>query len=588
MRLRAIYGFFLDAFARYDVGMRISFMTKIRSLAGLAGLTLALAPMGLVPAAASDSEPTGLAGSYLSALHAQANSDPGTASDFYDKALELDPGNRTMVFRAFFQKAQAGDVEDAVAYAKLAYEDRPSLAIAPLLIAVEHYSKGEFSDAMALLERISARSTIGSSLPLLRAWARAPLLSHEEALATLAPYESRREWRVLAATMSGLLNEFYGRNEAALVYYRALAETVETQPLSVLRLVTNGLHRLGHSDEAVAAVARFRDMRSSSGLWAGYLAQYEDGSKVPEGVTAQMGMAEALYAITRIRMSNARRSSAVQLGLVYAHMALYLNPEMDLLRREVADAMSARGQYQAANEMLSGIGSDDPGYLIAQLRLAENFEREDQTEEAIELLESLARKRPNLPEPLVTVGDILRNRGRFDEAIEYYDRAFSRYPDGEPDSWALYYTRGMALERAQKWNRAERDFKKALQMNPEEPQVLNYLGYSWIDRGENLAEARRMIEMAVEARPNDGYIIDSLGWAMFLMGEYENAVVHLERAVSLKTSDPTINEHLGDAYWKVGRETEARFQWRRALSMNPDDGQADLIRDKLQRGLASN
>lgn len=568
--------------------MLISFMTKSNALAGLAGLTLALAPAALFPATASDTEPTGLAGSYLSALHAQFNADPGTASAFYDKALELDPGNRNMVFRAFFQKAQAGDIEGAVTYAKMAYEERPSLAIAPLLIAVEHYSEGEFSDAMSLLERISARSTIGSSLPLLRAWARAPLLSYEEAMATLAPYEGRREWRVLSATMSGLLNEFYERDEAALVYYRALAETVETQPLSVLRLVTSGLHRLGHSDEAIAAVARFRDMRSSSGLWADYLTQYEDPDQAPEGISAQMGMAEALYAITRIRMSNARRSSAVQLALVYAHMALYLNPELDLLRREVADAMSARGQYQTANEMLSGIGTNDPGYLIARLRLAENLEREDKTEEAIELLEDLARKRPKLPEPLVTVGDILRNRSRFEEAVEYYDRAFSRYPNGEPENWAMYYTRGMALERAQNWKRAEKDFKKALQINPEEAQVLNYLGYSWIDRGENIVEARRMIEQAVEMRPEDGYIIDSLGWAMYLMGEYEDAVIQLERAVSLKTSDPTINEHLGDAYWKVGRETEARFQWRRALSMDPNDGQADVIREKLQRGLAQN
>lgn len=563
-------------------------MSKTHSLAGLMSLALALAPAALSPATASDTEPTGLAGSYLSALHAQFNADPETASDFYDKALGLDPGNRNMVFRAFFQKAQAGDIDGAVTYAKLAYEERPSLAIAPLLIAVEHFGQGQFQEALGLIDKISGRSSIGSSLPLLRAWARAPLLSHAEALASLAPYEGRKEWRVLSATMSGLMNEFYGRDEAALVYYRALAETVETEPLSVLRLVTSGLHRLGHSDEAVVAVARFRDMRSSSGLWADYLTQYEDPEQVTKGITAQMGMAEALYAITRIRMSNARRSSAVQLALVYAHMALHLNPDLDLLRREVADAMSARGQYQTANEMLRGIGTDDPGYLIAQLRLAENLEREDKTDEAIALLEQLARKRPKLPEPLITVGDILRNRSRFEEAVEYYDRAFSRYPDGEPDSWAMYYTRGMALERAKKWKRAEKDFKKALQINPEEAQVLNYLGYSWIDRGENVVEARRMIEQAVEMRPEDGYIIDSLGWAMFLMGEFEEAVVQLERAVSLKTSDPTINEHLGDAYWKVGRETEARFQWRRALSMEPTDGQAEDIRSKLQRGLARN
>lgn len=533
-------------------------------------------------------EPTGLAGSYLSALHAQATSDPATAADFFDQALAIDPENRGIMFRAFFLKAQAGDIESALPYAKSAYEDRPNLSIAPLLIAVDHYSKGQFQEAQDLIEKISGRSTIGLSLPLLRAWARAPLLTHTQALSSLEPYEGRQEWRVLSATMSAMLNEFYGRDEAALVYYRALASTIETQPIAILRLTTNGLHRLGQSEEAIATVAKFKEKRGDSPLWQGYFTKFEDPDQAPPVITAQMGMAEALYAIMRIRMSSARRSAGIQLALVYANLALYLNPDLDVLRRDVADVLSARKQYKPANEMLGAIGPDDPGYLIAQLRLAENLEREDRTEEAIDLLENLARKRPNLPEPLITVGDILRNRERFEEAVDVYDRAFDRYPNGEPDSWALFYTRGMALERAQEWDRAEDDFKKALQLNPEQAQVLNYLGYSWLDRGKNVAEARRMIEMAVSMRPEDGYIVDSLGWAMFLMGEYDDAVIQLERAVTLNTSDPTINEHLGDAYWKVGRETEARFQWRRALSLEPDAEQEALLRTKLQRGLARN
>jgi Flp pilus assembly protein TadD len=186
------------------------------------------------------------------------------------------------------------------------------------------------------------------------------------------------------------------------------------------------------------------------------------------------------------------------------------------------------------------------------------------------------------------VGDILRNRERFAEAVDVYDRAFERYPNGAPESWAMHYTRGIALERAQMWDRAEDDFKRALKLNPEEASVLNYLGYSWLDRGKNVTEAREMIELALSKKPQDGYIIDSLGWAMFLMGEYDNAVAQLERAVAMNPSDPTINEHLGDAYWKVGRKSEARFQWRRALSMEPETDQAEDIRKKMLRGLAQN
>ena len=222
---------------------------------------ISLMAFGWALPAKATSEPTGLAGSYLSALHAQATEDSASAAAFLDKALALDPNNRNMIFSAFFQKAQAGDIQGALPYAEAAYADRPSLSVAPLLIAIDHYSKGRFQEANNLIDQISDRSTIGLSLPLIRAWARAPLMPHAEALAALAPYEGESAWRSLAATMSGLLNEYYQRDEAALVYYRALAENIESQPLSVLRLVTNGLHRLGHSDEAIAAVALFREKR---------------------------------------------------------------------------------------------------------------------------------------------------------------------------------------------------------------------------------------------------------------------------------------------------------------------------------------
>ncbi len=561
-------------------------MIKIRffaapALTGAVAFFLASSPV------LGQSEPSGLAASYLSSIHAQAVNDPEAASFYLDEALKLDPDNRGMVLRAFIQKAQMGDIDGALPYAQAAYADRPSLSLAPLLIAATHYRVGQFERALEIINRISGSSTIGLSLPLIRAWARAPLMDHSQTLATLAPYEGRSEWRVVYAIMAGMINEFYGRNDAALVYYRALAETVDRQPLSVLRIVAEGFHRLSHSDEAVSAVDRYRQRRGSP-IWEGYLSKYEDPDQAPPAVTAQMGMAEALYAVTRARMRASRRSFGRQISMVYAHLALYLNSDLERLYLEIAEAVAGQGQYDDANAMLANIKRSEAGYLIAQLRMAENLERSDRTDEAVSLLRDLARVRPNLPEPLISIGDILRGRQRFKEAVEVYDQAFARYPGGDPERWALYYTRGIALERVQQWGRAEKDFKRALQLSPEEATVLNYLGYSWLDRGENVAEARQMIELALSKKPQDGYIVDSLGWAMYLMGEFEEAVVQLERAVSLNPSDATINEHLGDAYWKIGRESEARFQWRRALTMEPEADQAVDIREKMQRGLARN
>jgi len=166
--------------------------------------------------------------------------------------------------------------------------------------------------------------------------------------------------------------------------------------------------------------------------------------------------------------------------------------------------------------------------------------------------------------------------------VAAYDAALSRAGDQGAASWPLLYARGIALERAGQWPRAEADFKRALQLVPEQPYVLNYLGYTWVERGENLAEARGMLERAMALRPQDGNIADSLGWALFKLGDLPNATKWLERAAELESRNATINDHLGDAYWAAGRRREAVFQWRRALTLDPEPAEGPRIEAKLR------
>ena len=178
--------------------------------------------------------------------------------------------------------------------------------------------------------------------------------------------------------------------------------------------------------------------------------------------------------------------------------------------------------------------------------------------------------------------------GRPEQALGHYQSAFKLWPKGAPESWQAFYARGIALERIKQYERADKDFRKAISLNDQDAGLLNYLGYSLIERGVNVQEGRALIEKAYKLRPGDGYIADSLGWAMFLMGETEGAVKNLEKAVESTPADPTINEHLGDAYWKIGRRQEAMFQWRRALSLDPDESQRSGLQKKVAQGLASN
>jgi len=209
------------------------------------------------------------------------------------------------------------------------------------------------------------------------------------------------------------------------------------------------------------------------------------------------------------------------------------------------------------------------------------LDRIGETDKAAGELRDMALDRPERSDALIALAEIYRSKERYTEAAAAYDQAVGRIPNLEQRHWSLLYARGMSLERSDQWDRAEADFLHALELEPDQPLVLNYLGYSWVEKGHNLNKAREMIESAVAQRPNDGYIVDSLGWVLYRLGEYKTALRHLERAVELRPGDSVIIDHFGDALWRVERYEEAQFQWLRALSFGSDDDLAAAIREKL-------
>ena len=247
--------------------------------------------------------------------------------------------------------------------------------------------------------------------------------------------------------------------------------------------------------------------------------------------------------------------------------------------------MESENRREESNAVYRSLKPESPYAWTARLRVAANLDRVDRTDEAIALLATMGQERPDRPEPYINLGDIQRNHERFEEAVKAYDEAVKRIGALERRHWSLLYTRGIALERSQQWQRAEADFLAALEFEPEQPYVLNYLGYSWVDQGLHLERAQKMIERAVELRPNDGYVVDSLGWVLYRLGKFAGAVRELERAIELRPEDPIINDHLGDAYWRVGRRQEARFQWQRSLSLDPEDDLLSILKDKIKAGL---
>lgn len=531
-----------------------------------------------------DPETSGLAAAILSAKHAGAVTDTTRAISYLEVALAIDPSNTDLLEENYFLAVQMGDFDSAVPSAKRAYELLPRRGLAPVVLAVHHYRRKEYDQAWSYIDGIPGQGLNAFALPMLRAWASAPIRTAEESLAELAAMEAYRDIEDLSHAMSGLLNEYYSRDQAALEQYDTLAFDGENRSISMLRLIAGGYHRLGHSDKVVDLVARFQSKNGPSPT----VESFADPRSFSKKVALNEGMAEALYAGAEMLLRSRATDGLAQLSIAYAQSALHLDPNMTLARRYIGVTLAARNHYAESNQILSAVKNSAPGYLEAQMQIAENYTRMEETESALSTLEAVSRSHSDWPEVHVAIGDLLRQLQRFPDAVEAYDTALTLYPEDRRANWAAYYMRGIALERAKEWGRAEQDFRRALALNPDDAGIMNYLGYSYLDRGENLAEARRLIEKAYEKNPSDGYIIDSLGWAMYVMGEYEEAVVQLERAAESTPADATINDHLGDAYWQVGRVNEARFQWERALTLDPEDAQRKVILAKLEQGLAKN
>ena len=298
------------------------------------------------------------------------------------------------------------------------------------------------------------------------------------------------------------------------------------------------------------------------------------------------GVAEVFYSLGRALISDTSEDYV----LLYSRIAEYLNPEHIDSVMMTAELFESLGRYQLATDTYKSVPREHPSFTAAEMGRAEALRRADRTDAAVEVLEQLSESHPELPAVHVSAGDLYRQLERFGDAAAAYERALDRYSDDAEEQWFVHYARAICYERLGEWEKAESDFRRALELNPEQPQVLNYLGYSLVEKQIKLDEALGMIERAVAKQPNSGYIVDSLGWVLYRLGRYDEAVDHMERAAELMPVDPVVNDHLGDVLWAVGRKNEAEFQWKRALSFvdqekpSPDI-KPDRIRRKLEVGL---
>ena len=550
----------------------------LRNRAGAGLLVAGLLAIG--SAAAADTQTT--YGAYLAGRHAQERRDYTAAAAWFEDALKSDPESPELITRTFLMEASEGRFDRARALAEKALRLDPTDAVAQLILLIDRVETGDKAGALARAETLPADGLHRFLGPVARAWTRMGMGDLAGADAALRQLDRFNGLAPLEFYQLGLLYDFAGYPDTAEDNFKKTLDAAGQLNWRLTDAIANFYERRGRADKAVALYQRFIRENTGSELGESVLARKPTEPPAALIQTAEDGLAEALFDLASV----VNQPETIDLALLYVRSALELRPHMPLAQLLLADVLSTQNKPEASLAVLAEISPSSPYSWSARLRVAANLEMLTRTDEAITQLKGMSAEAPSRAGAAMQLGDLLRAKKRFAEAVEAYDEAMRRLSAaGIPERWSMFYSRGIALERSGQWKPSEADLLHALELKPDQPLVLNYLGYSWIDRGENLDRGLKMIEKAVELRPEDGYIVDSLGWAHYRLGDYSSAVQYLEKAIELVPEDPTINDHLGDAYWQSGRATEARFQWRRALQFGPEADEIKPIEAKLDRGV---
>jgi len=520
-------------------------------------------------------------GTYLSARFAASEHDLSNAASLYRESLTLDPKNAELLDKAFLYTAISGNLDGAVALAHRMIADNADNRAARLALAVDAFKKGDYGDARSEIEKSAKGPFTALTLSLLNAWALQGQGDTDGALAELKKIPSEGGTETLASFQSALVNDLAGRKDAADAAYRqTLTAGVSPRPVEAYGRF---LERSGRTAEARAFYTKLLAEASVKPIAAQGLARLDAG-QTPERLVSSPadGVAEALFGIAASLTDQTTADTAI---LCYLQFAIALSPKLDLAKIVLADRYETLEKFDSAIAIYRTVNPDSPYKAAADVQIAVDENRSGKTPQATADLVAITKARPNDISAWTSLGDVYRTAENYAAAADAYDHAVKLISPVTKDDWPLFFSRAVAEEQSGRWNLAENDLETALKLSPDQAQVLNFLGYSWVDRGQHLAEALVMLEKARALSPYDGYIVDSVGWAYFRLGRYGDAAKTLENAVLLVPGDSTINEHLGDAYWRVGRKLDAHFQWSHALAFGPDAAAKTKLQKKLQSGL---
>lgn len=552
-----------------------------RSLLLVSILAAPAAYSEVIPADPGDADSGTLLGSYLSGRVARGSHDTNAAAEFYSRALAGDPKNEIILEQTFLLETAAAHWDRAIELAEELVKVEPSHRIAQFLLGIHAFKQGDYAKADEHFAAARQGPIADLTSTLARAWVQEADGKHNEAFSTLDTLSSADWAQYYQRYHRALIADIAGRHQLARKSYM---QAFDRNPTTLRVMDAYARHAVNSNDRdlAIETIKAHIAKAAPHPLSEALLEQIEKGD-TPGLLAANPtdGLAEVFYGIGDALAGE----GGLDMGIVFLQFSLYLKPDFPLAYIALAEAYETAKKYEAEIAAFDSIPESSPLWVNVQIQKAFALNSLEKVDDAKELLEKIIAQNPKDIRPLDALGNIMRAHERYGEALDYYSRAVALIDEPTKQNWALYYSRGVSNERLKDWPAAEADFKQALELNPDESLILNYLGYSWVDQGMNLKQAMDYIRKAVNLKPDDGYYVDSLGWAYYRLGNMPAAVEHLERAVELRPDDPIINDHLGDAYWRVGRKLEAKYQWEQALSLEPEDEQIVTLNKKIASGL---
>ena len=509
---------------------------------------------------------------YIAARQAVMAYDYKFAAEYFSRALVQSPQDAALITQTMSAHLALGDVSRAQVLAKALNPTPDSHPMARILLLTQYFQAENYKAALAQLEEIPVA---GAAIDeLLKGWALMGLGRVSDALVLFDTAGSAQGMRSFALYQKALALSLVGDFESAEMIFSGTRQTPAAISFRASLARAQILVQLERPADAIDFLSNFHGQDADQEVLA-MIAQLQAGAALDFDMvrSGREGAGEVLFFLARA-LQNREGNDRL---LLYTRLASYLAPRNVHALLLSAQLLEELGNYGLAIETYDAVPQSHPAFVNAELGRAHALSQFDKTEMAIEVLTQLVESFPAQRQVHEALGEFLRQEGQYEQAVRSYDIAIAMIDKPISKHWYIYYARGIAHDGLNNWQLGLNDFDHALSLSPNQFQVLNYVGYSLVERGERLEEALSMIERAVTAQPKAGYIIDSLGWAQFRLGYYNDAVVHMERAVELMATDPVVNNHLGDVYWAVGRKTEARFQWRRALSFVTDTTSVETI-----------